>query len=329
MKICVIGASGHYGYALGGLKDCEGAYIAGVAPGSVGENAGPAVKAAAAAGFTPEVFDSYADMVNKIKPDVAVVNCFFGDHARVISYLFKKGVHVFAEKPVSTTLEDLYSLKAAYDAAGVQLCPMFGIRYTPHFSAAKEAVLSGAVGEIRLINTQKSYKLGARGEHYKNRAVYGGTIPWVGSHAIDWIRWISGKRFVSVCAAHSDMFNCGHGDMEMSAACQFCLEDGVIATASIDYLRPDSAESHGDDRMRVAGTRGVLEVRGQKAYLINNEHEGTYELPLSPAGSLFADFYRRIKDGADSGPNFDDAFAVTEAALMARLSADEGRICYF
>ncbi len=35
----------------------------------------------------------------------------------------------------------------------------------------------GSIGEIRLLNTQKSYKLGRRGENYKSREVYGGTIP--------------------------------------------------------------------------------------------------------------------------------------------------------
>ena len=56
----------------------------------------------------------------------------------------------------------------------------------------------GTVGQIRLMNAQKSYKLGRRNEFYKIRSTYGGTIPWVGSHAIDWLYWFSGEKFESV-----------------------------------------------------------------------------------------------------------------------------------
>jgi predicted dehydrogenase len=56
-----------------------------------------------------------------------------------------------------------------------------------------ESIKQGSIGKVRLMNSQKSYKLGSRSEFYKHRQTYGGTIPWVGSHAIDWMYWLSGR----------------------------------------------------------------------------------------------------------------------------------------
>jgi len=96
---------------------------------------------------------------------------------------------------------------------------------------------------------------------------------------------------------------------------------------NIDYLRPVAANSHGDDRLRLVGERGVVEVRGGKAYVIDDS--GTRELPLPPAGNIFTDYMNMLKGRLNDAPGFEDAYRVTEVALLARLSADEDKICYF
>ena len=48
----------------------------------------------------------------------------------------------------------------------------------------------------------------------------------------------------------------------MIAASLFEFADGVATSASIDSLRPENpALDHGDDRIRVMGTDGSIEVR--------------------------------------------------------------------
>ena len=69
------------------------------------------------------------------------------------------------------------------------------------FQAAREAVQQGAIGEPILISSQKSYKYGAkRPWFYKERRTYGGTIPWVGIHALDYMKWVSGQKYTYVAA---------------------------------------------------------------------------------------------------------------------------------
>jgi predicted dehydrogenase len=321
----MIGSSGHNGYVLSGISDPDEDAIVGVAPGSHGEDIAGLLKQCAAKGHSPGPFGDFAAMLDELKPDVATVACHFGDHGRVASEVVKRGIHAFVEKPVATTLDGLKELRGQHAASGVHLAAMLGIRYDGAMRAVHDAIGRGAVGAVRLITAQKSYKLGTRKDFYKKRETYGGTIPWVGAHAIDWIRWLSGEEYVSVRASHSAAHNRGNGELEMSAACHFTMTNDVIAAANIDYLRPAAAETHGDDRVRVAGTKGVVEARGGTAYLVNDEADGTRELPPVKGGQIFADFLAQVRGEGTCLISAEDSFKATEACLLARQSADEKR----
>ena len=160
-----------------------------------------------------------------------------------------------------------------------------------------------------MITAQKSYQYGNRPDWYRVPELYGGTIPWVGIHAIDWIAYFSGKRFVSVTAQ-----SIGESP-EMAALCQFRLEDDVIASVNMDYYRPKAAGTHGDDRIRCVGTEGVLEVSGGKISVIDQEGEVEYCPDTAP--ELLAEFL----DG-HSPLSLADIFHITKVAIAARESAN-------
>jgi len=329
MRICMIGNSGHNGYVLSGIAKPDEDAIVGVAPGSEGEDVARLIEQCVAKGHSPGPFGEYAAMLDELRPDVVTVSCHFGDHARVAAEVLKRGMHAFVEKPVATTLDGLKTLRELHAASKAQFSAMLGIRYDGAMRAAYEAIRRGAVGTVRLVTAQKSYKLGTRPAFFKDRATYGGTIPWVGAHAIDWIRWMSGEEFTSVRASHSRAHNRGNGDLEVSAACHFTMTGDVMATANIDYLRPATAKTHGDDRVRVAGTKGVVEVRGGVVYLVNDEAGGARELPPVKKGQIFADFLAQVRGDGTCLISAEDAFRATEACLLARQSADEGREVVF
>ena len=274
-------------------------------------------------------------MLDQCQPDAVSICGPFELHAAMAAEALRRGIHAFCEKPVALTLTQLADLRSAYEtsraefqgwyANGLHLGAMMGLRYDPAFYTAWRAVRGGAIGTVRLVNAQKSYKLGAREAYYRDRATYGGTIPWVGVHAIDWIHWFSGETFESVYATHSTQYNHDNGDLEMSALCHFTLSNGVFASASIDYLRPSTAHTHGDDRVRVMGTDGAIEVCGGQAYLINGETDGDIALPVACEKQIFQDFVEHIGGKTTALLSPDDIFAVTEACLLARQSADEGR----
>lgn len=329
MKVCIIGASGHYGYALEGMHKRDGIQLAGIAPGSKDERIGELDRAVQA--FQPSVsqYEDYRIMLDELKPNIVVINSYFNDNANITIEALERGIHVFVEKPVATTYEDLERVEDTYRKSGVHLATMLGLRYERHFFTAWKKIQEGGIGEVRLMNAQKSYKLGKRSRFYTKRETYGGTIPWVGSHAIDWMHWMGGQKFQSVFASHSTLYNQEHGDLEASALCHFTFSNQVFGSVNIDYFRPEQAPSHDDDRIRIAGTRGVIEVRGQKVYLINDEIEGVQELPLLSGGQIFDDFIGHVREEKKSLLSAEDSFLVTRACLKARESADSQMVVYF
>lgn len=328
MKIVLIGSTGHAKYVVNGLKDNYEDQIMGIAPGSERENVDSLYQKLNTE-YKIKKYDDYLRMLDEINPDIAAVACHFGDHAEVVLEVLKRDIDLFVEKPIATTLSKLKEVKSAYQKNESKLAAMFGIRYKPWFLTLYKYIEEGAIGDVRLMNAQKSYRLGQRAEFYKRRESHGGTIPWVGSHAFDWLQWLSGKDFKSVFASHSTKANDDHGDLEASALCHFNLEDEVFGSVNIDYLRPENATSHDDDRIRIAGDRGVIEVLDEKVYLTNDEIEGNRELPLVDRKEIFADFLNWVKNNEQCLITAEESFKVTKAALKARKSADQAELIYF
>lgn len=329
IKIVFIGASGHSSFALNGSQGRTDVCLAAAAPGSPGENVAGLVPGIRHLGMEPTLYEDYREMLRKEKPDLAVIDTYYGNHAVCAQAALEAGCHVFIEKPIATTLPQLESLRRAYEKAGTQLTAMFNYRYVGSFYRAWQLIQEGAIGEVRLLNGQKSYKMGTRPDFTHSRDTYGGTIPWVGSHAIDWISWMSGQQFISVTALQSRMHNGGFGTLETDALVQFRLTNEVLASVTIDYCNPPTAPIHGDDRIRVVGTKGVLEVKGDSLTLINDAAEGIQTIEVPPTTEMFPDFLDQIQGTGVCRVSAEDAFNSTEASLRAQLAADTGSTVLF
>ena len=302
MKAVLVGLCGHSMQAYDILKERADITVCGVAPGSVHEEMTKS--------FDPSIpfFASYTEMLDTVKPDLAVVSPVFGLTGEVIIECARRGIDVFSEKPVAGTLEELERVEQAVKKSGIRFCAMFYLRYDAAFWQGARMVAEGEIGEVRLLSAQKSYRFGKRPVWYADRDLFTGIIPWVGIHAIDWIYAFSGKRFLSVDAQ-------SYGTPEMASSCRFEMEDGVMAVMTLDYYRPEKAPSHGDDRIRCVGTKGVLEVRDGKILLMNESGNHTIEPDAAPELlTAFLDGERVISP--------DEIFYLTRVSLLARESAD-------
>lgn len=326
MKLCLIGSRGHVGYALADLPGLGHVRVEGICAGTADDGVEKLADWCAANGHTPGVHDDYREMLDSVCPDMVVVDGPFERHAEMCVECFVRGIHVFCEKPVAIELDDLARVQRAYAASSVQFAGMMGLRYEPAFYSAWLAVRDGRIGEVRMVNTRKSYRLGTRPEFYHHRSSYGGTIPWVGSHAIDWILWFAGKSCLSVNSVHSCNANRGHGDMEMTAMCQMVLDGDVFGSVSMDFLRPSNAPTHGDDRVRVAGSNGVIEVRDGRVFLIEEGAGGEVEIPAVCDRRVFADFVGQVEGKGAGLISAEETIELTRICLLARQSADEGRV---
>ena len=328
MKVVQIGAAGHYAYALATMKKYEMDFAAVCYPDAE-DGAERAKRIFGRFGFSPRVYDDAEEMLKNEMPDIAIVNTVMYENSRYASMALEMGISVFCEKPVATTMENLENLIYTYKEAKAKkenlcFCGMFGIDYLPHFETAYRFVKAGGIGEVMLANGQKSYRMGRREKFYSDREKYGGTIPWVAIHAIEWITRIGGLRPAVATACGNTACNAGNGTMEASTLSLFACEKGKMASVSADVMRPAKAPTHDDDRLRLVGSKGVLEVRFGKVFVI--DEEGERELPLVETETeLFEEFVLEIEGKGKCRVSAEDAFFATRTALAARESQDTGK----
>jgi len=322
--IGIIGSSGHYHYALAGEREIEDAVICAVAPGSADEDMSRLTAALSAASVSPKQYDDYREMLDREDLNVVAVNPQFHLNSEVTTEALSRAIPVLCEKPLAIDLESLDRVRQAQLQSKAGLGMMLALRYDARFYTARQLVASGAIGEPALGYSQKSYKLGTRPPFYCTRETFGGLIPWIGIHAIDWFRWISGIEYTAVIGHHANVHAPQYGEMEDTAACLFELANGGSAVMSFDYLRPAGAETHGDDRLRLIGSAGCLDISG--AGLTLTDPDGTRSIdPVSPPHGLLADFAMSLADKDHRCLiSTEDALRVTEISLLAREAADNG-----
>jgi len=323
MKFCMIGSRGHFRYVFESIGEVPELSLTAVSSGC-GDSPETLLKTARDAGFDPVLYSDWRKMLDNEKPDAVSIDGPFEKHAEMCVEALSRGIHVFCEKPIATTLDDFRRITDACARSSARIVSMVGLRYDPAFYQAAAMVRSGAIGKVRIIRAQKSYKLGTRPEFYRRRATYGGTIPWIGSHAFDWIMHFTGETFRSVSACQSAEDNGGNGELEIVAQCQLVTRSGILASVSLDYLRPQSAPSHGDDRVRAAGTKGVIEVRDGKIHLIDADGERVIE-PETPDRRLFSDFILELLGKRPSIVSDEATLELTRTCLLAQMAADTGK----
>ncbi|HPN85215.1 MAG TPA: Gfo/Idh/MocA family oxidoreductase [Victivallales bacterium] len=321
-KIAIIGASGHFSY-FRKVPDSMKDMLRVTAISSGGDNAdsfGGLIKKTE--NFSPTIFDDYRELLEKIELDAVIVNPEFHRAANVALDCVKADIPVFMEKPFGTELKKTEQLHSESKKRKLPVFPMFDMRYQPTFFTAQKLIKAGRIGDPVLASAQKSYKLGNRADFYKKRQSSGGMIPWVAIHAVDFIRFVTGLEYQSVNAKHTSFGNKGNGDLESSSAMIFECQDGRISSVTADYLQPRGASSHGDDRLRVAGTKGIIEIIHNTLYLTDDSGSRTVDLE-SPPHMLFEDFIRATR-GEETLVTPDDGFIATYSVLAARESADFG-----
>jgi predicted dehydrogenase len=269
----------------------------------------------------------YRTMLDQVKPDIVCVCNVISEHAAAIVECLHRGIHVIAEKPVASELADLEKIKKAIGGSKAKLTAMYNMRYTPQYLALKKIVQSGEIGQVVQMDTQKSYKEGNRAPWWYKRATYGGTMPWIGIHMVDLMRFVSGRDFNETFGYQNHFESPRTGDTENVTGHIFRMDNGGVALLRMDYLRPQTAATHGDDRLRMAGTKGVAEYMAATGVtLITESRKQEVVKDLPPPEWLFLHFLDHIYHGKPPGISWDEIYRTTYIVLRAREAAEEHRV---
>ncbi len=323
VRLALIGMEGHTGEILGRLKQLPDVELVALCDSDA------KAMAAVARRYAPSArqYSDYRRLLDQEKPDMAGVCGPNGTRAEIVLACAARKIHVVAEKPLTTERADLERIRKAVAAQNIRLSMLLPMRFYPVYLAMRQVVQSGEIGEVAQIGAQKSYKLGERPEWMRHHGSFGGTIPYIGVHMVDLMRFTSGRELTETVAFQSRVGFPDLQDMENTTSTLFHLDNGGTAALRMDYLRPQTAPTHGDDRLRLAGTRGVLEYQESTGLTLVTDNSKPHVISdLPPAQWLFPDFLASVYLGKAVGLDLADIYRVNEIVLAARESAEQRRI---
>lgn len=274
-----------------------------------------------------KTYSSMEVMLEDFQPDIVYIGSVYARNGCLAVRALELGFDVVSEKPLATdqkTLDRLYELTANGKRRTIA---EFTMRWMEPFKKARQLIQSGVIGQPVMIQAQKTYKFGTRRPNfYKSRELFGGIIPWVAVHAIDYAAWCTGLQYESVTAAHGNRCFPDYPEMEDHAALLFQMTGKIPCLITADFLRPQGASSHSDDRLRVTGSEGVVEVRGGEVWLTNaskDRHWHCKSAETSRARRATA-LAKAALGAVDPGITTLECLHITAAALAARDAADSG-----
>ncbi|MBN2019532.1 MAG: Gfo/Idh/MocA family oxidoreductase [Sedimentisphaerales bacterium] len=321
-----IGGFGHSDAVFRDLAGMQEAELMGLAPAYEGEDISKFLKLQPAVG--KKVYGGYKQMLNEVKPDVAIISTRLDLIPLLIMDAANAGCHIIAEKPLALDLATLEKVRRKVERKKINLTAMLTMRSDPQFVAARQVYDGGVIGEAVLVNARKSYKWGTRPDWFADTDKYGGTIGWVGIHAFDYINYITGLGFTKVAAMQSNFAHGERAGCEDNCALAVELANGAHATISVDYCRPEIAATHGDDWIRIVGTKGVLEASGsKKECFVISSVKGSFQQALPDTkDKIFSRFLLNVLEGKSNDEIARLSFMLTKVCLIAREAARKNKI---
>ncbi|HVJ82147.1 MAG TPA: Gfo/Idh/MocA family oxidoreductase [Planctomycetia bacterium] len=325
MRLAVMGLKGHHKNVLSGLPQSPDVELVAVSEDDAKnvEKLKREVPAAKGVNF----YSDWKQLLEHADFDLCCLGDENGVREEQLLALAARNIHVIAEKPLTTTLAGLEKVREAFAKSKARLTMLLTMRHDPIYATFHDQIRKGAIGTPAQASSQKSYQIHVRPEWFKSRARLGGIIPYIGVHAVDLVRWTTGLEVLSVSAMHGRAGMPEIGDAENHASMLLALDHGASATVRLDYLRPMGAGSHGDDRLRVAGDKGVLEsgLKDKQLLLLRGTEKPQW-IATAPAGNFLVSFAAAIKEKTPARIPAQDAFRITEIVLHARDAADGGKL---
>jgi len=99
-------------------------------------------------GGQPKLFRDYRELLDQVKPEIAIVATPDHWHALPMIAAVRAGAHVYVEKPIGHTVMEGRAMVNAARAAGRVVQVGTHRRISPHNVSAREFIRSGKIGEI-------------------------------------------------------------------------------------------------------------------------------------------------------------------------------------
>jgi len=276
----------------------------------------------------PVAYGSYEELL--ADPDIEAVYIPLPNHlhSKWTKTAAAAGKHVLCEKPIAMTSREARDMVEVCESSGVLLMEAFMYRLHPMWVKTMELVRSGAIGDVRSVQTVFSYFNDDPANIRNIPEVGGGALYDIGCYAVNVARMVFGTEPTDVKAAI-------RGDERLGT--------DVVTSALLDFGGRHSTfvcstQLEPDQRVDIHGTAGrlvveipfnipddrptrVLQVAGGEPPL--SPQTETHEIPAANPYSVQADaFSKAIRSG---GPvPVEPADSVANMEVIERIFAEAG-----
>ena len=219
----------------------------------VGGGSGPSAEAAVRDLGFRRTADSEAAVIADDSIDAVVIGTRHGSHARLATSALQAGKHVFCEKPLALTLEELNAVVSAARGSAGTLAVGFNRRFAPLLVELREFVHGGASGGP-ITATYRVCAGQLPASHWiHDPDVGGGRVLGELCHFLDALQYLTDSPIVAVYAS-------GHGGETVARQ----AHDNVVVTVthangssgSIAYIAR-AAPTVGKERLEAFGPGGI------------------------------------------------------------------------
>ena len=207
----------------------------------------PAARAAAEEALgIPFSNRSYVQWLGDPELDAVAIGTAYGKRGEAVYNAMRAGKHVIVDKPLCTSIKELWAIETASERFGGKIGCMLDLRDMPQTARAKEILDSGRLGQVRNITFTGQHCLdyAHRPAWYFEEGMHGGTINDLAIHGIDLVRLLTGMEFVHVDAARTwNAYATRHPDFKDCATFMARLENDAGVLADVSYSAPSQVFS--------------------------------------------------------------------------------------
>jgi predicted dehydrogenase len=151
----------------------------------------------------PRWYNDPQAMLDELKPDIVSVCTPNVYHKQWTIAALKSGANVLCEKPIATSLADAQEMYATAKTVGRALYACQSLRFMNSFSAAREFVASGELGDIYYCEINAIRRRGVPKWGFFHMAEHnaGGPLCDLGVHILDFLFWTIGNPNVVAASA--------------------------------------------------------------------------------------------------------------------------------
>jgi len=273
-------------------------------------------------------YNDLDEMLTREHLDVLSVHTPDHMHADPFIAGLEAGCHVFVEKPMGNTMEDLERMTAAARASDHKTLVGHILRFNPFFAEVKELCAAGELGEVFYLEADYIHRLVRQGIAERTNPYLGNINWWLdhekpivggGGHQLDLLRWYADSNVVAAFGlGNSIAFPAMKHDDCMVGV--FKMESGAVAKVTGAYGVVGPRPQHCN--LAVYGTEGT--IRGGQ--LIKGEHDepeitdlATKQISGHPFEPEIEHFLECI---IEDEPTLTDAFDGANSAAATIMAAE-------